>query len=183
MGIKKIVVGPLKTNCYLVISKNEALIIDPGDEAEKILKEIGNTQLRYIVLTHYHFDHVLVAQDLKKKTGAKILIHELEGDFIDFPVDKFFKENDEIKIGQEFLKVIHTPGHTKGSICLLGENFVFTGDTIFENGYGRTDLAGGSENDLKTSLEKLEKIVPRGIMAHPGHGSSFEFRLFKIKNF
>jgi glyoxylase-like metal-dependent hydrolase (beta-lactamase superfamily II) len=174
MEIKNLVVGPLLTNCYILSTEKEALVVDPGAGLKKILAELEGKKLNYIVLTHYHWDHILLAKKLKEKTGAKILIHREEKDFIKFQPDKFLEDGEEIKIGKETLKVVHTPGHTKGSICLLGENFIFTGDTIFEDGFGRTDLPGGSKEDLEKSLEKLEKIIKRGMKVYPGHGPSFE---------
>jgi len=174
MEIKNLVVGPLLTNCYILSTEKEALVVDPGAGLKKILAELEGKKLNYIVLTHYHWDHILLAKKLKEKTGAKILIHEGEKDFIKFQPDKFLEDGEEIKMGKETLKVVHTPGHTKGSICLLGENFIFTGDTIFEDGFGRTDLPGGSKEDLEKSLEKLEKIIKRGMKVYPGHGPSFE---------
>ena len=172
--IKHLIVGPLLTNCYILISESEALVIDPGGGLKRILKEIGEAKLKYIVLTHCHWDHFLAAPKLKKVTSAKILIHEDEKDFIKFEVDQFLKEGEEIKFGGDSLKIIHTPGHTKGSICLLGDNFIFTGDTIFEDGYGRTDLPGGSQKDLENSLKKLKQILKPGIKIYPGHGHIFE---------
>lgn len=173
--IKKLVVGPLLTNCYLILSKREALVIDPGGEIEEILDEIKKkkSKLKYIVSTHFHPDHILGNSLLKEKTGAKILIHEKEKSFINFKPDKFLKEGDNIKIGDLNLKVLNTPGHTKGSICLLGDNFIFTGDTLFKDGIGRTDLAGGSMPDIEKSLEKLSKIIKPGMMVYPGHGEIF----------
>ncbi|MDI6602771.1 MAG: MBL fold metallo-hydrolase [Patescibacteria group bacterium] len=192
MKIKLLVVGPLLTNCYLVFSKGQLLIIDPGGEERKILKEIAKTKAKpkYIINTHGHWDHTLGNKIIKKITDAKILIHEAEKNFIGFKADKFLKDGNKIKIGDSVLKIIHTPGHTKGSICLLGEkdksssfanarqgkNFLFTGDTLFKDGPGRTDLPGGSEKDLETSLEKLKKILKSGMMIFPGHGE-----IFKIK--
>jgi len=173
MKIKNLIVGPLLTNCYILKSKGEALVLDPGGGFKKILKEIGEAKLKYIVLTHYHWDHTLSALPLSKKTQAKILIHENEKDFIKFKVDKFLKDGDEIKVGEITLKVIHTPGHSKGSICLLGDGFIFSGDTIFEDGYGRTDLPGGALEDLENSLKKLEKIIKPGFKIYPGHGPIF----------
>jgi glyoxylase-like metal-dependent hydrolase (beta-lactamase superfamily II) len=174
MEIRQLVVGPILTNCYILISGKEVIVIDPGFELEKILKEVEGKKLNYIILTHYHFDHVNDAPKLREKTGAKILIHKEEKEFIKFQPDKFLDDGDEIKIGYETLKIIHTPGHTRGSICILGKDFIFTGDTIFENGYGRTDLPGGCEEDLKMSLEKLNKIIKKGMKIYPGHGSIFE---------
>jgi glyoxylase-like metal-dependent hydrolase (beta-lactamase superfamily II) len=190
MEIKHFIVGPLLTNCYLLISEGEAAVIDPGGGAKAILKEIeeSKAKLKYIILTHGHWDHTLSVLKIKGKTGAKILIHEAEKEFVKpapyrnkvsgtgFKVDQFLKEGDEIKIGTSLLKVIHTPGHTKGSISLLGKDFIFTGDTIFKDGYGRTDLKGGSQKDLENSLKKLEKILKPGMKVYPGHGETFEIK-------
>jgi len=116
----------------------------------------------------------LANEKIKKATGAKILIHEAEKDFINFEADGFLEDGDEIKIGDSVLKVLHTPGHTKGSICLLGKNFVFTGDTLFKDGCGRTDLPGSSQKDMENSLEKLSKLLKPGTTVYPGHGEIFK---------
>ena len=178
MNIEHLVVGPLLTNCYLVISKGELIIIDPGGEADKILREIKKIKAKpkYIINTHFHPDHTSENLRIKEETGAEILIHEKEKDFIDFKADRFLNEEDEIKIGDSVFKIIHTPGHTPGGICLLGENIVFTGDTLFKDGYGRTDLPGGSLEDLKESLRKLSKLLKPNMIVYPGHGE-----IFKIK--
>jgi len=179
MKIKHLIVGMLETNCYLLISNNEFGIIDPGDEAEKILEEIRKIKAepKYIINTHYHSDHISANEKIKEETGAQILIHEAEKDFINFEADKFLKDGDKIRIGESVLKVLHTPGHTKGSICLLGEKFIFTGDTLFKDGYGRTDLSGCSQKDLKESLKRLSKLLKPGMRVYPGHGE-----IFKLKN-
>ena len=190
MQIKRLIVGKLETNCYLVISKNEPRsretslrgevgVIDPGGEAEKILKEIRDIKavLKYIINTHCHFDHTSANEKIRKETGAKILIHRAEKNFINFEADRFLEEGDEIRIGDIILKVLHTPGHTRGSICLIGENLVFTGDILFKDGYGRTDLPEGSQKDLEKSLEKLSKLLKPGIIVYPGHGEIFSFIL------
>jgi glyoxylase-like metal-dependent hydrolase (beta-lactamase superfamily II) len=181
MEIKRVVVGPLLTNCYILISGNEAILIDPGAEPEKILKEIEGKKLNYIILTHYHWDHTLAVEKIKEKTQAKILIHKNEKNFIKFEVDQFLEGEEEIRIGNEYLKIIHTPGHTSGSICILGENFIFTGDTLFEDGFGRTDLPGGSKEDLKKSLKKLENVIKSKMKIYPGHGDPFEKNEFKLE--
>lgn len=176
MEIKHLVVGGFRTNCYLLVSKNEFAIIDPGGEAKKILEEIKKIKAepKYIINTHHHIDHILANAEIKKETGAKILIHKLEKDFIYFHPDIFLEQNDKIEIGDCVLQVVHTPGHTKGSICLLGDNFIFTGDTLFESGYGRTDLPGGSQKEIKKSLDKLSKILKLGMAVYPGHGEIFK---------
>lgn len=162
MKIKKIIVGLLDTNCYLIVSNNELLIIDPGDEAEKLLAEIEKTkaQTKYIINTHLHPDHWLANQAVQEKTKAEILNN--------------LTDNQKIKVGEITLKVISTPGHSKESVCLISDNFIFTGDTLFKNGYGRTDLIGGSDQAMKKSLEKLAKIIKPGMMVYPGHGEEFK---------
>ncbi|MFQ6049864.1 MAG: MBL fold metallo-hydrolase [Candidatus Paceibacterales bacterium] len=175
MEIKHLVVGRLGTNCYLLISENELAIIDPGGGAEEILKEIKKTKAKpkYIINTHCHLDHIWANKRLKKETKAEILTHEAEKGFFNFKVDRFLKEGDKIEIGNSALRVIHTPGHTPGSICLIGEDFILTGDTLFKEGYGRTDLPGGSQKDLENSLEKLSNFLRPGIIIYPGHGEPF----------
>jgi len=180
MEMKHFVVGPLLTNCYLLVSNGEAAVIDPGGGAKAILKEIeeSGAKLKFIILTHGHWDHTLSALKIKKETGAKILLHEAEKEFVKPKVDEFLKDGDKIKIGDSLLKVIHTPGHTKGSICLLGENEIFTGDTIFKDGYGRTDLKGGSQEDLEDSLKKLKKFLKPEVKVYPGHGETFKIKRY-----
>jgi hydroxyacylglutathione hydrolase len=162
MQIKQLVVGLLATNCYLIFSNNQGAIIDPGEEPEKILKEVekNNLSIKYIINTHLHFDHVSANQKIKEKTNAQIL--------------RNLTNNQEIKIGQIVLKVIDTPGHSKESVCLVGDNFIFTGDTLFKDGYGRTDLPGGSDQEMKESLNKLSKIIKPGMIVYPGHGEIFK---------
>lgn len=172
MLIKKIVVGSIFTNCYFISDGQELAVIDPGGDTDKIIKEIEilNLKLKYIICTHYHYDHVLSVLEVKNKLGGLVLVHEAEKNYIDFKPDKFLSDGDEIYIGKIKLKVIHTPGHSAGSISLLGGNYIFTGDTLFLDGYGRTDLAGGSDEKMAESLSLLEKIIKPGMKIYPGHG-------------
>jgi glyoxylase-like metal-dependent hydrolase (beta-lactamase superfamily II) len=133
-------------------------------------------KVKYIINTHFHFDHTGANEAIRKATGAKILIHEREKSFVNFKPDKFIKDKERITIGEDVLEVVHTPGHTKGGICLVGEKYVFTGDTVFKNGYGRTDLPGGSPEEMLSSLQKLKKLLKPGIIVCPGHGDSFEIK-------
>jgi glyoxylase-like metal-dependent hydrolase (beta-lactamase superfamily II) len=208
MEIKRFIIGFWQTNCYLLISGNEMVVIDPGPGIKNLLKEIkkSKAKLKYIINTHYHLDHTFSNKILKKETGAEILIHEGEKKFIKFmrvKPNRFLKDGDEIKIGDVILKVIHTPGHTKGSICLLGDGFtphqqkvsdisdvktstmlwvsstggagfIFTGDTLFKDALPVTHFPGGSEKDLKNSFEKLKKILKPGVIVYPGHNQIFE---------
>ncbi|MFA5742773.1 MAG: MBL fold metallo-hydrolase [Candidatus Paceibacterota bacterium] len=176
MEIKQIIVGKLQTNCYLFISQKEMVVIDPGGEPRKILAEIEKTgaAVKYIINTHYHFDHMLANKEIEEATGAKVLIHEDEKKFIAFEPDHFLKEGERIKIGAENLEVIHTPGHSQGSICLLGNGFMFSGDTLFDGSYGRVDFPGGSAEDIAKSLEKLAKMITPEMKVYPGHGQVFK---------
>lgn len=176
MDIKQIIVGPLRTNCYLLINNNELAVIDPGAEPEKILKQINmsKAKVKYIINTHFHYDHILGNRKIKKKTGAKVLIHEAEKDFIDFIPERALKDGDKIKIGSISLKVVHTPGHSAGGICLFGNGFVFTGDTLFKNAYGRVDLPTSSSEDMEKSLKKLSNLIKPGTTVYPGHGQIFK---------
>lgn len=173
MEIKTFVVGPLLTNCYLLSSDKEAILIDPAFLTKEILNELKNKKISYIILTHYHWDHTFSVKEVQEKTGAKILIHREDKKFLKIEADQLLDGGEEIRFGKNFLKIIHTPGHTRGSISILIDNFLFTGDTLFEDGVGRTDLPGGSEKDLKSSLKILEKIINSKIKIFPGHGPQF----------
>ena len=179
MEIKKFVIGFWETNCYLLISNNELATVDPGPGIKKVLKEIkkSKAKLKFIINTHYHLDHTFSNKILKKETGAEILIHKAEKNyikFLGFKPDRFLKDEDEIKINSEVLKVINTPGHSKGSICLLGKDFILTGDTLFKGVLPATHFPGGSEKDLRTSFEKLSKILKPEITVYPGHDQIFK---------
>lgn len=165
MKIKQIKVGSLKTNCYLLVSKNELLIIDPGAEAEKIIKQIKKSKGRPIgiVNTHTHYDHTGANRAIKDKFNLKILT------------------GPKIKVGKLNLKVVETPGHKEDAVTLIGKDFAFTGDTLFKNETGRTDLPGGSYKKLKKSIEKLSKELKEGMKIYPGHGESFTLKNTNLK--
>jgi hydroxyacylglutathione hydrolase len=185
MLIEIFTVGMLSTNCYVASSQEtkEAIIIDPGldlsSEALPILEYIAAKKLnvKFIVNTHGHDDHIQGNAFFQKKFNVPICIHILDEHFIEnlekdnFPPNLLFKNGDLIKVGNEALKVLHTPGHTTGSICLVGEKLVFTGDTLFAGGIGRTDFPGGSMSEMRTSLKKLMEL-PLNLLVYPGHGES-----------
>ncbi len=175
MTINKIVVGQLDVNCYIVHDEGspEAVVIDPGDEFERIddfLEEKGLIP-RYIIFTHAHYDHVCAARELKDKYGASIVMHKDEKETYratkalciswgfrdeDFPEpDIIVTGGDKITLGTGALDVLHTPGHTQGGICLYREGALFTGDTLFKGSAGRTDLPGGNMSSLLNSLKRL----------------------------
>ncbi|MEK7064489.1 MAG: MBL fold metallo-hydrolase [Patescibacteria group bacterium] len=192
LSIKTLPVGDLTANCYLVSNGNKCIIIDPGDDADFITETIANEKLTpiAIVLTHGHFDHVLGCLELKLNFDVPILLHKNDLKLYSSanqsalhwlkkktlkvpPVDQFIKEGDKIKVGGEVLTVIETPGHTPGSICLYdGTKNLFSGDTIFKDGVGRTDFSYSSPLQLTKSLDKLSKL-PKETIVYPGHGESF----------
>ena len=193
MILKKLVVGPFAANCYIVGSEltKEGVIIDPGDEARQILKKVKDLQLdiKVIVLTHGHIDHIGGVKEVKEATGAEVAIHTddaksvsgQEGRLISMLVsglsypapsspDRLLNGGDSIDIGDLNFLVLHTPGHTPGGICLLGNGVVFTGDTLFNYGVGRTDLPGGSHSQLMNSLHTKLMVLPDETIVYPGHG-------------
>lgn len=175
MQIKRLIVGDIEANCYILKSGNDIVVIDPGDDSDIIIDNIkkSRAKLKYIINTHYHEDHVSGNDEIQKICGGDILIHEDEKKFVDFKVDRYIDENENINFGDVDLKIIHTPGHSPGSICLLYEKTIFTGDTLFLNGCGRFDLLGGSEKDLEESLLKLSNIIKSGMVVYSGHGDSY----------
>jgi len=185
MNVHVFVVGMLSTDCYVVHCRKTkaAIVIDPGfdspSEAEQILNYVDEEKLdvKFIVDTHGHEDHVSGNRFLKKKYNAPICIHKYDADVVNdlgadtAPANVILNEGDNLEFGDAKLSVMHTPGHSPGSICLLGEKLIFTGDTLFAGGIGRTDFAGGSDRDMRLSLGKLLRL-PEGLVVYPGHGSA-----------
>jgi len=172
--LKKLVVGPFASNCYIVGSEptKEGLIIDPGDDDADILKSVKELGLKIslIVLTHGHMDHVSALKKVKEATGADVAIHTDDSELLPFSPDRLLKGGDVIDIDDMHFLVIHTPGHSPGSICLLGHGAVFSGDTLFNYGIGRYDLAGGSYHQIMNSLHTKLMILPDDTIVYPGHG-------------
>ena len=187
--IHTLVVGQLQTNCYVVESNSHALIVDPGDEPERILRFVKdlNVTITCIVATHTHFDHVLGVDGVRIVTKTPFLIHRddlsmLESmqsrvrQFMGFEVppppkvDGYLKDGELLKLGDKTIRVLHTPGHSPGSISLSGEGYVLTGDALFNQSIGRTDLPGGDLQTLVQSIkERLFKLGDETIV-YPGHG-------------
>lgn len=201
MKIDTIVVGALQVNCFIVYDESlDATVVDPGDEAEKIIRLIEDRKLKVsrIVCTHAHFDHVGAVTRLKEKTGAAVLLHKgdldiymradkqgaLWGFHIEQPPapDMYMLEGDEVSVGRFRLKVLHTPGHSPGGICLYGERVIFTGDTIFAGSVGRTDFPGGSLAELKRSFARIIAL-PSETRMFPGHGPLTTVKNEKEDNF
>ncbi|MEO0071241.1 MAG: MBL fold metallo-hydrolase [candidate division WOR-3 bacterium] len=193
LRIERLEVGPLLTNCYILKCGEEMVVIDPGGDGERILnkvQELGG-EVKWVINTHGHIDHIAANGEVVEATGAEILIHQLDemmlvqpeinlammmGMEINSPKPSgFLAEGDEIVVGKESLSVVHTPGHTPGSICLIGSGYVFTGDTLFLDSIGRVDLPGGSELQMQNSLARLQRILKRETMLYPGHGPTGSF--------
>ena len=190
MKNKRLVVGQLKTNCYLVWEEknHQALIIDPGDDADFIIRKIQDFQLapQAIIATHGHFDHVLAIPELKLAFQIPFFIHEADLFLLSrasqtaryftgvkadpaLASDHFLEDGQIIKLGPEKLKVMTTPGHTPGSVCLYTPGTLFTGDLIFADGVGRTDFHYASSKQLQQSLAKIQSL-PGNTRLFPGHG-------------
>lgn len=202
MLIKSLVVGPLQVNCFVISDEKtgESMVIDPGDEPDRIIDVIkGNgLKVKYIICTHAHFDHVGGITELKDETDAKIVIHQEERELYNSAMDQaafwgyelaplpepdmFVKEGDKIEIGHLSFEVFHSPGHSPGGICLYGEGVVFTGDTLFAGSVGRTDFYGGDINKLKKSFLRLMSLPP-DTKVFCGHGPLSTIRQEKTNNF
>ena len=202
MIIKKLVVGPLENNCYIIADEHaqEAFIVDPGDEPDRILDLIheNNFKIKYIICTHAHFDHIAVIPDIKQETDIKIVLHRddlelyrnvkrqaalwgYELDSLPDP-DLFVAEGDTLAIGSLKFVILHTPGHSQGGICIYGEGIIITGDTLFAGSVGRTDLYGGDIEKLKISYKRL-MLLPEDIKVLPGHGPETTIKKEKVDNF
>lgn len=184
MLIKTFTVGHLQTNCYIITDENtlECAVIDPGAESGRLLNYIEDNKLktRYIFLTHGHNDHTMAVEELAAETGAKIYIHnkDFTKDNPDAPYKLYsiadvshYGEGHTLKLGSLEFKVMETPGHSEGSVTLMCENALFTGDTLFRDSCGRTDLGGGSMQILMKSLKKLY-FLEGDYEVYPGHADS-----------
>jgi hydroxyacylglutathione hydrolase len=192
MIFEHLTVGPLQCNCYILGDEatSEAIVVDPGEEAGRILALVNRHRLtvRTIVQTHAHFDHVGASGALREATGAEICLHR--GDTFLYenlamqaklfgvpvpnaaPVSRWYDHGEEVKAGGLAMGVIHTPGHTPGSVCLrmAVDGLVFSGDTLFCGSIGRTDLWGGSYEQIMASIASRLLVLPDETVVYPGHG-------------
>ena len=189
MLVKQYEVGNFAVFCYLIGDEEsqEGLFIDPADDANTLLAEakfFGLNKIKYIVNTHSHIDHIMGNAEMAKKTGAKIVIHEEDAAALvrtppymlemfrataSPPADSVVKEGDVIQVGNVKLKVLHTPGHSAGGICLYFDGMVFTGDTLFVGSVGRTDFPGSSWEVLEASIRQKLYVLPGETVVFPGH--------------
>lgn len=191
MEIYNLFPGSFGANCYLLINGNQAAVVDPSADADVILKKAAEkgATLQYILLTHGHFDHICSLDSLREKTGIPAYIHKNDADMpedshknafsIFFGQERTYRapektlvEGDVLMLGKEIIRVLHTPGHTEGSVCYLcGEKILITGDTLFDRGFGRYDLYGGDPYKLRSSLSRLSSL-DHSLIIYAGHGSS-----------
>lgn len=184
MKIKKLEVGYYGVNCYILSSADEAVVIDPGAEPDTILQALEGVPVTKVVLTHGHFDHIY---ELPLFYGAEVLIHQADAPFLkdralydpygmfsefesrEYSATCLLQEGDAVSLcGTEF-RILHMPGHTPGSMCLLGDGHLFCGDVLFRGSVGRTDFPGSDALAMQRSLRRIAQL-DRGIIVHPGHG-------------
>lgn len=180
--------GSMDNNCSLIIDEktNQSALVDCNEFSQKMIDMIGDTDLRYILLTHGHFDHIIGVKSVKEKYGAQVVISKEDEPmlnssklslavFCDAPqnnvdADIIVKDGDEITLGEIKIKVMATPGHTSGSVCYIAENCIFSGDTLFYCSCGRTDFPSGSHEQMMSSLQKL-KALDGDYKVYTGHNN------------
>lgn len=202
MIVERIPAGRYAVNCYIVGDEatKKAAVIDPGGDVDDILQVLENNdlELEYIILTHAHGDHIGGVEELKEKTGVPIYLHQddlymlkdsranqsaaLGGPPVETDADKFIEDGDILELGELKLNIIHTPGHTKGGVCIQVENLLFTGDTLFANSIGRSDLEGGNQEKLMESIKNKIFTLDEDITVLPGHGPATTIKIEKTTN-
>lgn len=204
MRIECIKVGAIETNCYLVINDEtkRCFIVDPGAEERKIVAAVSGQELRpsAILLTHGHFDHILVVNEMKARYGIPVIAGREEKELLmnselncsermrhpySVEADRLVSDGEALKLAGMNLKVIYTPGHTSGSVCYYceEEKLLFSGDTLFMESVGRTDLPRGNSKQLADSLTLLNDLIPDETVIYPGHGPKTQMGFEKQNNF
>ena len=186
MNIQNLTPGGFASNCYLLTKGNDALLIDCTTDPQALRAALGERTLHAILLTHGHFDHMLSVAAVKRYFNVPVLLHRGDAEFPcdgtknaytvffgtegTYPhADRLLEGTERLSFGELSLKVLHTPGHTQGCVCYRIDESLFTGDTLFFGGYGRTDLFGGDPAALRRSLGSLEQL-PKDLRIYPGHG-------------
>lgn len=202
MFIKKREVGPLAANCYIIAGETvkEAVVIDPGGEGDDIAAFCAQQglQVKYIINTHGHADHIMGNAALKAATGAELLVHADDAAMLTSPQlslatyvgqqaelispDRTVTDGAVLQVGELTLTLIHTPGHTPGGMSIAVEKCLFTGDTLFAESIGRTDFPGGSYNQLIQSIKRKLLTYPEETTVYPGHGPSTTIKWEKGNN-
>lgn len=195
LNIKTVPAGIYEANCYILVDEDtkDCVIIDAGGDADKIETAVESMigKPKYVILTHGHFDHVGGVEEICSKYNIPFYISRADEEYMEKDSSVFgtlpkasvyIKEGDTIKLGSYEIKVIETPGHTKGGLCFFVDNKVFTGDTLFQGSVGRTDFPGGDMNEIISSIKN--KLLPLGddVEVYPGHGPSSSIRFEKMRN-
>lgn len=202
--VKRFILGEIETNTYVLESDGVYAVIDPAIESQELLEFLKGKSVKYILLTHGHFDHISGVNSIVKETGAKVCIHSLDSEMLsdgnksrydfhfggiqpEIKADILLTDNDEIALGETVIRVMHTPGHTNGSVCYILENerIIFSGDTLFRLSAGRTDLAGISTVlAARNELESLQRIAQLSgdYRVLPGHGEETTLQFERENN-
>lgn len=169
--IKKLEIEPFGTNCYIVVcpQSGEGVIVDTPGEGAKILAQAEDIKVKYIIITHTHLDHLGAFRQVRDKLRVPVAIHPLEAGFLPTPPDLTLEDGDLVNFGTVSLKVLHTPGHSQGSLCLLSGKHLFSGDTLFPGGPGKTRTPADFEQIVKSITAKLF-VLPDETLVYPGHG-------------
>lgn len=200
--VDSLALGPVSANTYIVTddATGETAVIDAGACTDELLDKLNGKNVRYILLTHGHYDHILGVPALKAHTGAEVLIHKADADcfwdtekslasfdhsFSQTPMkaDRLLSDGEEIHLGETVLSVLHTPGHTKGGVCYIDyqDRLIFSGDTLFCLTAGRTDFPGGSFEELMASLITLRNL-PGDYIVYPGHNRATTLEHERLRN-
>lgn len=202
MEIMRLPLGIYQANCYILNDENtkETAVIDPGGDFEEIKNyiEAKRLKIKYIILTHGHGDHIGALTELKEYSGADVCIHREDQDMlrssrmnftaemgyppVEMSAEKLIEDGDSLELGDTRLEIIHTPGHTKGGICIYCNAGLFSGDTLFAGSIGRTDLLGGSFTEIIASIKEKLLVLPDNTVVYPGHGPSSSIAIEKKRN-
>ena len=171
--IIRLELGPFGTNAYIVICQStlDSVVVDVPGEADEIVKQLTNTNPKYILITHNHFDHIMALDELKAKLKVPVAAHPLDAVRLSSPPDIELNDGDTVEVGKIRLKVLHTPGHTPGSLCFLKGRYLISGDTIFPGGPGKT----GTPAEFKQIVESIKTrlfALPDDTEVYPGHGDA-----------
>lgn len=202
ISVKTFVLGDLSTNTYVITEgeTNECAVVDPSAEDERLTAFLKTKNVRYILITHGHFDHIMGVDSVKNLVGGKVVVHRADepaltdshlnliglqysGESINLKADIVVEDGDELPFGNTKFKVMHTPGHTKGGVCYIleKERIIFSGDTLFKLSAGRTDFPGGNPREELMSLSRLAKLSG-DYTVYTGHGESTTLQYEKDNN-
>lgn len=202
MEFKRLPLGIYQANCYILHDEKtkEAAVIDPGGDFPELKSYIESNGLsvKYIIVTHGHGDHIGALRELKDYSKAIICVHKedhemlgsksknysevVAGTGVEMSADRLLEDGDVLELGETKLKIIHTPGHSRGGVCVYCEGNLFSGDTLFAGSIGRTDLTGGSFDEIIASIKSKILILPENTAVYPGHGSSTTISIEKKMN-